>query len=256
MARSKYPINACSVSCRKQAHKIFGDELEALGRLYDSSFGGPPVIFGTAILVYRFLRAVAKEQLSWKDDVEVLQSHPSISDNREHNREQLIQDLVKNKGNTEDLDERVHEEAVILLVSFMLKFTSGGTVQSESEIQKIKDLLSKVKTNAFSIVAPVGKSDNPSENEDVVDLGVGVFQTAHYVNHSCQPNLHQSFHVGEAGCPPSLILTTVAPIGMHEEVCVSYIDKDLSLQERSAQLRKGYRFSCTCPRCSTEVEEA
>lgn len=82
-----------------------------------------------------------------------------------------------------------------------------------------------------------------SLEEDDSCLGTGFYPFQSCINHSCLPNA--SIH-----CAKSNECTIVAQmkISKGEEITVSYIDEDMSFQERHRALLD-YGFECKCPRC-------
>ena len=104
-------------------------------------------------------------------------------------------------------------------------------------------LASKIITNAFTICDGEG-----------ISLGFGLYSTAAGINHSCAPNLVQTFRYGSAfqGSPPKLLLTTSCKVRSGEELCIGYTDIFAPPAVRKRILLDGYKFECDCTRCDAE----
>jgi hypothetical protein len=77
----------------------------------------------------------------------------------------------------------------------------------------------------------------------------GLYSVANSMNHSCAPNA-----VVVSSFPDCRIrVVAVRDIAAEEEVCFSYVDENLPLEERRAKLLNYYQFLCECPRCLAEL---
>ena len=95
--------------------------------------------------------------------------------------------------------------------------------------------------NAFGIRA--GSEDG----EEYV--GYGLFPTASYFNHSCDPNVAKQ-RMGECWS-----FRANRDVGVGEQCCISYLggdEKDLNVSERRARLQDAWGFICACERCKGE----
>lgn len=84
--------------------------------------------------------------------------------------------------------------------------------------------------------------------------GSGLFILQSTCNHSCIPNAEASFP--ENNC--LLHLNALCDISPGEEICISYLDccqRDRSRHSRHKILRQNYLFSCSCPKCVSQMEE-
>ncbi|KAL3682027.1 hypothetical protein R1sor_000049 [Riccia sorocarpa] len=79
--------------------------------------------------------------------------------------------------------------------------------------------------------------------------GTGFFALQSCVNHSCRPNA-KAFKRDEDKDGAAVLLATKS-IRKGEEITISYIDENGSLEERQAMLAD-YGFTCSCPRCVEE----
>lgn len=75
--------------------------------------------------------------------------------------------------------------------------------------------------------------------------GAGLFPIANCMNHSCDPNvISSSSHNSDR-----VTFVAVRPIEEGEQLFISYVDDNLTWQERNEQLQKYYDFTCSCMRC-------
>ncbi|KAH9461503.1 hypothetical protein MJO29_008992 [Puccinia striiformis f. sp. tritici] len=78
-------------------------------------------------------------------------------------------------------------------------------------------------------------------------------------NHSCEPNAVVLKHPGSEdihkSAPSTIYVMTRKDIAKDEEITLSYINPDLSLDARRRKLFEDYLFSCFCTRCRKELEE-
>ncbi|OEL12783.1 Histone-lysine N-methyltransferase ATXR2 [Dichanthelium oligosanthes] len=79
--------------------------------------------------------------------------------------------------------------------------------------------------------------------------GTAFFPLQSCMNHSCCPNA-KAFKRDEDKDGHAVILA-LKPISKGEEITISYIDEDLSYEERQAQLAD-YGFTCACSKCQEE----
>ena len=74
---------------------------------------------------------------------------------------------------------------------------------------------------------------------------VGVFELYSRINHSCTPNVHNSYN----GSIEREVVHAVRPIVAGEEILTSYIPNVRTKPQRQAQLEK-YGFRCNCTTCA------
>ncbi|GMJ05540.1 histone-lysine N-methyltransferase ATXR2, SET DOMAIN PROTEIN 36 [Hibiscus trionum] len=91
--------------------------------------------------------------------------------------------------------------------------------------------------------------DALGEDYSICCQGTAFFPLQSCMNHSCCPNA-KAFKREEDRDGQAIIIT-LRPICKGEEVTISYIDEDLSYEERQALLAD-YGFRCRCPRCLDE----
>ena len=115
--------------------------------------------------------------------------------------------------------------------------------------------------------------DNNSDNEgeaiagDDLDIiftpldGMAMYYTACKMNHSCQPNVVARYTYSCSGggsmarwgpnFPLVIQCTALRDIDEGEELCISYIQNDMSFDERQGAL-ENYGFTCNCSKCINE----
>jgi hypothetical protein len=87
------------------------------------------------------------------------------------------------------------------------------------------------------------------EDYSVPCEGTAFFPLQSCMNHSCCPNA-KAFKRDEDKDGHAVILA-LKPISKGEEITISYIDEDLSYEERQVQLAD-YGFTCACSKCQEE----
>ena len=75
--------------------------------------------------------------------------------------------------------------------------------------------------------------------------GVGVFELYSRINHSCIPNVHNSYNASIQ----REVVHAVKPIAAGEEILTSYIPNVRTKAQRQAQLKQ-YGFRCECTACT------
>ena len=75
------------------------------------------------------------------------------------------------------------------------------------------------------------------------------YPEASLVNHSCEPNAVFVFRNKQ------LLLRTLRPIAINEEVFVSYTDQLAPKEERRQILKQQFNFICQCNECVNEIRE-
>ena len=80
-------------------------------------------------------------------------------------------------------------------------------------------------------------------------LGLGLYQTVVFLNHSCNPNCIAVFNGSTCD------LRSIRNIEPGEELCISYTELMRPQSVRQEVLKKQYYFDCTCSRCLNEIEQ-
>jgi SET and MYND domain-containing protein len=105
-------------------------------------------------------------------------------------------------------------------------------------------MLGRLQLNGFEMTA--SKAEGASGGHRPV--GIGVFPSASWTNHSCAPNCRQSFD--SHGC---IVVETARAVRKDEELTIPYVDTRLGRSERRERLRKNFAFDCACERCAAEA---
>jgi hypothetical protein len=86
------------------------------------------------------------------------------------------------------------------------------------------------------------------DDEGCEFFGWGVWPSASYFNHNCDPNTDKE-RLGR-----TWVFKAKRDIVADEEICISYLGKDMGIlrEERNALLRKTWGFDCICRRCRSE----
>eukprot|EP01129_Flabellula_baltica_P014030 TRINITY_DN6640_c0_g1_i1.p1 TRINITY_DN6640_c0_g1~~TRINITY_DN6640_c0_g1_i1.p1 ORF type:complete len:439 (-),score=59.87 TRINITY_DN6640_c0_g1_i1:3-1319(-) len=106
------------------------------------------------------------------------------------------------------------------------------TELKEIDLNVILNLLCILKCNVFNI------HDNEMRN-----IGVGLYPNACLINHSCNPNTVPCFE-GE-----KVVLRAIRPISEGEEITVTYVEIGASRQDRQTELKENFYFECSCTTC-------
>lgn len=82
--------------------------------------------------------------------------------------------------------------------------------------------------------------------------GQAIYNVGCLFNHSCHPNLEMQYDSEKND--ETLVALCLRPIQAGDEICISYIDEDMSFFERQEQLAEHYLFDCGCQKCEKEAE--
>jgi hypothetical protein len=138
-------------------------------------------------------------------------------------QEDILNLIFKTKASEEH--ERVATEArEVLPLSYQ-----------PSDAAELVQVLSRVDCNKFGLFGMKGEV-----------IGSSLHPSASFVNHSCLPNAF-SHIVGS-----KLTLYTLYPVEAGEELNIGYIEPELPIKDRRAQLKETYGFDCICRRCTKE----
>ena len=108
--------------------------------------------------------------------------------------------------------------------------------------KRITNIASK---NTFKVEYFVNMSLNYGKEEKE---GSGLWLLPSFFNHSCMPNAQYMF-IGNF-----MFIRALQNISINEEINVTYIPMDITLNERSKLLSEQYSFICECDRCLEEAK--
>ncbi|KAI1811267.1 SET domain-containing protein [Poronia punctata] len=112
-----------------------------------------------------------------------------------------------------------------------------GKEKSARVVMEAVEVLCKLQVNSFNRL-----------DEDVDQTGLFLNPVLAMVNHSCVPNAFVQF-VGRTA-----VLHAFQEIKEGEEIRISYIDCNTPLSTRQQALKTQYHFTCSCPRCSEDLD--
>jgi len=110
-------------------------------------------------------------------------------------------------------------------------------VTGHSAVDAAFDLLLRAECNTFSYWSTDGAMEQ---------RGLGLYGDAAMFNHDCLPNIAKVFE------GRTLKMIAVRSILAGEELCLSYVPLDGSLEERKRVLQRHFHFDCRCRRCKAE----
>ena len=73
--------------------------------------------------------------------------------------------------------------------------------------------------------------------------GIGIYEKACLINHSCAPNCVAVFDGSR------MSVRTIQHLRSNEEITISYIESIISRGARQNELQEQYLFKCTCEKC-------
>jgi len=135
----------------------------------------------------------------------------------------------------QDLKELAEETRHLLEKAILLPQSEHERVKTACG--RFSDYLGCLELNQFEIC--IDPDDEP--------CGAGVFSMCCSANHDCSPNAEVVF----TSKTNQATLRALRDIQPNEEICISYVETELTLDERRAELRD-YGFVCACNRCQTE----
>ena len=136
-----------------------------------------------------------------------------------------------------EADAQTEAEHGILIDAFAAAgLANKATLELFLPLSRYRRLLGAAQLNAFELTL--------SHGAKVSALLPGA---ASCFNHSCAPNVLIS-------CGDSSLVSFVAgeDVEPGEELCISYLDVDQSVEDRRHLLHSKYGFECTCARCQAE----
>ncbi|KAN0047607.1 hypothetical protein ACTA71_001990 [Dictyostelium dimigraforme] len=177
------------------------------------------------LIAYAFIIDIFKSILKENDD--------EIIFNQLINKERYNQFNSILKLNSSDVQPlSILEELIDNKVSKVdIKETSIKIGDEVIEIDSIGDFLEKNKVPTISI------------------KGVGLYRVINSINHSCEPNVFCSFSKNNHSMT---IYPSKIPLKKGQEINISYINEDLSFNQRHKLLKENYSFNCNCKKCKNK----
>lgn len=107
----------------------------------------------------------------------------------------------------------------------------------EFDGEQLFELFCKICINSFSIL-----------NEDLNEIGTGLYLCGSILNHSCAPNAAPVFNGID------LEVRAIRQIESHEEILINYVDLKLNKEQRQSRLSEQYYFDCNCSKCANDSD--
>jgi len=166
-----YMVLFCSLECLTTGREYGFDREEVIAMMLCKSTGQPPKIFDSAIFLSRLLRA----------GPEILNDLMSLQ--------------CKRPDGTSPSNERDEETRQVLFVAGAMGTQNNpATADSAATSRQMREILDRIKINAFRIC-----------DAQSVHMGIGIFSLPSLMNHSCEPNITQTFFSDVIiGRPPSI----------------------------------------------------
>jgi len=157
------------------------------------------------------------------------------------------------KCNGKDNDKNAQFESVIEnLASNQELITSQRKEQFFTFIVVLQDYLSACKSitledfDVYGLFCRISCSSFTITNAELNTLGIGIYETASLINHSCDPNCVALFNGRD------ITIRAIKPIPAGDEVTLSYVDIMSPVQARQGDLLEGYMFVCSCHVCKEQ----
>ena len=136
---------------------------------------------------------------------------------------------------------QVEEEHRALLAAFAATgVTDLATLQLLLPLPRYTQLLGAAQLNAFELRTGRG-----------LLLSCLLPSEASCFNHHCDPNT-----IVSCGETHDVAFVTGRDVQAGEELCISYVDLGLSVEERQRIFQYKYAFTCDCPRCVAEGQSS
>ncbi|KAK0491362.1 hypothetical protein IW261DRAFT_1324136 [Armillaria novae-zelandiae] len=137
--------------------------------------------------------------------------------------------------------------------------------------EHMTQLRGKITYNAYGVCFSEGRDDKPAPTQRPEDVektrtsygtsrqtGSAFYTLSSYLTHSCRPSAHPSFSSGTA----QIHIIADQDLKKGDEVTVAFVDvtqhegeSDVECRRRRRiELARGWKFACTCQRCSEEAK--
>lgn len=268
----------CSIECRQRARESYHQTLCPsqsetmainLNKLCQhwKSIHYPPETASIMLLVKILARI--------KQDATVVEKLQQFSSNTAQESEKFVHILCGDK----------FQEQIIILRQIIVDLFPNEEILNpfltENGFKSLLAIVGKnsqgIGTSAFSQWARNCErlvANNPAECEQINQLidglfekmeqisgcfinteGSGLYELQSCINHSCQPNSETCFQHNNF----ILSLKALETINPGEEITICYLDecwKDRSRHSRNKYLQQNYLFTCHCPKCQQQINDA
>lgn len=148
---------------------------------------------------------------------------------------ECVDQLISNKGLVDSKRLEFFESIAIALI----KYLDLDLSKKDEIIAEMVDLGCKIAMNAFTIFG-----------NDYDAISSALYFPTNFLNHSCDPNCLVVYQ------RKNQRVFALRDIEEGEELTISYIEKENSLQKRRDLLKESYCFTCECKRCKDEEEKS
>ncbi|KAJ4733798.1 Histone-lysine N-methyltransferase ASHR2 [Rhynchospora pubera] len=151
-------------------------------------------------------------------------------------------------------NSRFPDESIQILHSQLSSLIPPNLVPLKFSQETTSSLISKEKTNSFSLITPM---NTKFDGRGVAgSRAFGLYPWASMINHDCLPNVCRFDYVDELNRENNTDFTFRAFHQIKEgtEICISYVGVTRPYRDRQRSLMKNYGFKCECDRCKIEVK--
>ncbi|KAJ7054159.1 hypothetical protein C8F01DRAFT_1164138 [Mycena amicta] len=142
------------------------------------------------------------------------------------------------------IQSRPHRDALashLRIFAFIRRAASTVPVLAPYVATSVRAILSRDPGNVFGIYEMNRTGDSEM-------FGWCMYVSASFFNHDCDPNVKKQ-RTGRA-----MSFYTTRDILPGEELCITYVDLEETVQARREQLSLNWYFACVCQRCKSESE--
>ena len=232
-------FNYCSMRC-KQKGGTFDSKLMQCFEYSSvvSKSRAEQICTPVTILVFRILSLLHSEEIMAvsvlsKRKARQAMDQLTANDNNDDNDEDMILNL-----SDDELKYRQHVARNALL----LYHNTHEVSEHMFTVDQVITITSQIIYNGFSIT-----------NGEQQTIGTGLYTSVSIINHSCMPNLVQTFAYGNEGETPTLLLTSCESISKNDECFIAYTNVLDVYEKRRDFLRREYKFLCDCYRCTQSI---
>lgn len=242
---SSEPVNESDIENKWQEVEAWDSEILKIKPTKWSKF--VPRINESEYLEIKYIISVLFQMFQSEDTETSTEFLKDLSIRETLNLEVKLFDHLQNSETPKYLKFPELLESYINIFKF-IRLTSPKEFQKFINVSTIRSLIGKNLTNAFGIWSITGDKEVDNINENREFFGFGVFPSASFFNHSCDPNIKKIRKGNE------LHFVTKREILPHEELCIDYGNYlDESVEIRRKQLKEWF-FDCGCKRCELELK--
>ncbi|KYQ91062.1 hypothetical protein DLAC_07965 [Tieghemostelium lacteum] len=162
----------------------------------------------------------------------IWKQHPYIFD--------TYQDLLNLSRNQNQIEKKQMDafKRGVDSIFAICQIVKGNDYLKGVEKSDILNAYSIIQLNGHEVLHPLHDSN-----------GFGIYPTASYLNHSCEPN--SCWYFDENGM---ICIANFKEIKKDEEITITYIDTTYPLNSRRKDLLETYHFFCKCTKCVRDAD--